>query len=29
LTRPDMRPWLDKRLERPRAAYDEAAPFAP
>jgi len=24
-----MRPWLDKRLERPRAAYDEAAPFAP
>ena len=26
-THPDMRPWLDKRLERIRAAYDKAERF--
>jgi len=26
-THPDMRPWLDKRLERLRAAYDKAERF--
>ncbi|HYA72884.1 MAG TPA: SDR family NAD(P)-dependent oxidoreductase [Roseiarcus sp.] len=28
-THPDMRPWLDKRLDRIRAAYDKAERFAP
>ena len=28
-THPDMRPWLDKRLERLRAAYDKAERFVP
>jgi len=27
-THPDMRPWLDKRLDRLRAAYDKADRFA-
>jgi hypothetical protein len=28
-THPEMRPWLDKRLERLRAAYDKAERFVP
>jgi hypothetical protein len=28
-TRPEMLPWLNKRLERIRTAYDKAERFAP